>query len=152
MTVEIVLYDCWNCFISSSQYWCDFDLIVVHSYLILCCLCWNDDGIWSKRSADVGFLVVQLTHVLGVKLFGSGKFRCLAIFNGWLLKFFYFFQYWCDFDLIVVHSYLILCCVKMMMGSGELYGLDIFTVWWFKSDGWLQGNRRRIVPIISLVL
>jgi len=32
----------------------------------------------------------------------------------------------------------------MMMGSGELYGLDIFTVWWFKSDGWLQGNRRRI--------
>jgi hypothetical protein len=32
------------------------------------------------------------------------------------------------FDLIVVHSYLILCCVKMMMGSGELYGLDIFTV------------------------
>jgi hypothetical protein len=61
---------------------------------------------------------VWWAHVLGVKLLGSGKFHCLAIFNGWLLKLFYFFQYWCDFDLIVVHSYLILCCVEMMMGSG----------------------------------
>jgi hypothetical protein len=34
----------------------------------------------------------------------------------------------CDFNLIVVHSYLILCCVEMIMGSGEMYGLDIFTV------------------------
>jgi hypothetical protein len=87
------------------------------------------------------FHKVWQTDVLGVKLIGSGKFCCLVIFNRWLLKLFYvtvenvlFFQYWCDFDLIVVHSYLILCCVKMMMGSGELYGLDIFTVRWFKSD------------------
>jgi hypothetical protein len=95
-----------------------------------------------KEKWQCWVLVVRLTRVLGVKLLGSSKFRCLAVFNGWLLKLFYFFQYWCDFDLIVVHSYLILCCVKMMMGSGELYGLDIFTVWRFKSDGWLQGNRR----------
>jgi hypothetical protein len=88
--------------------------------------------------------------MLGVKLFGSGKFRCLAIFNGWLLKLFYMtveivlflpVLMWFRSDCIV-HSYLILCCVEMMMGSGELYGLDIFTVWWLKSDGWLQGRRQ----------
>jgi hypothetical protein len=77
--------------------------------------------------------------VLGDKLFGSGKFHCLAIFNGWLPKLFYmtveivsFLQVLMWFySVIVVHSDLILCCVEMMMGSGELYGLDVFTVWWF---------------------
>jgi hypothetical protein len=129
---------------------CDFDLIVVHSYLILCCVKMMMDlvncMVWIfllydglnqicklsvyhlmvKEKCRCCFFVVWWTRVLGVKLLGSSKFRCLAVFNGWLLKLIYFFQYWCDFDLIVVHSYLILCCVKMMMGSGELYGLDVY--------------------------
>jgi hypothetical protein len=145
--------DCWNCCISSSidviLIWLLFILIwfrVVFKWwwdLVHCMVCiflatvwWFKFIIWwSKRSAHV-FLMVWWTHVLGVILLGSGNFCCLAIFNGWLLKLFYFFQYWCDFNLIVVHSYLILCCVKMMMGSGELYGLCIFTVWWFKFIIW----------------
>jgi hypothetical protein len=86
--------------------------------------------------------------VLGVKLFGSGKFHCLAIFNGWLLKLFNFFHYiWCDYD-----SWLFDCCSLLfdwfiwsdllflivlvgvkMVGSIELHCLAIFTGCWLQS-------------------